>query len=91
MEKTIKCLLLKNQKWLVTQIEEIEVEYELNMPNCKLTKPYVITEEKLTGSIHLVPWCKFTNDDEMMIFSEYIVTIVDPKGTILDEYLKITE
>lgn len=86
MEKTIKCLLLKNQKWLVSQIEEVEVEYELNMPNCKLIKPHIINDDG-----DLTPWCKFTNDEEMMIFSDYIVTIVNPKGTILDEYLKITE
>jgi len=82
----VKCLLLKNQKWLVSQIEEVEVEYELNMPNCRLIKPRLLDEDG-----NMSPWCKFTNDDEMMIFSDYIVTIVNPKGSILDEYLKITE
>ena len=86
MESSVKCLLLKNQKWLVSLIEEVEVEYELNMPNCKLTKPHLIDDD-----LNLIPWCKFSNDEEMMIFSDYIVTIVDPKPEILEKYLKIVE
>lgn len=83
---SVKCLLLKNQKWVVSHIEEIEVEYELNMPNCKLTKPYLIDDE-----FNLTPWCNITDDEEMMIFSEYIVTIVNPKPEIVEKYLKVTE
>jgi len=70
----------------VSLIEEVEVEYELNMPNCKLTKPHLIDDD-----LNLTPWCKVSNDEEMMIFSDYIVTIVDPKPEILEKYLKIVE
>lgn len=82
----VKCLLLKSQKWLVSEIEEVEVEYELNMPNCKLINPYEIDDEE-----NLIPWCKFSDDKEMMIFSDYIVTLVEPKPEILKKYLKIVE
>ena len=56
------------------------------MPNCKLTKPYLIDDE-----FNLTPWCNITDDEEMMIFSEYIVTIVNPKPEIVEKYLKVTE
>lgn len=113
MNKTIKCLLLKNSYWIISQIEEIEVDYELNAPNCKLVKPHQIdlvydykSEEKIewkdrdqvtVGSTHasykyeIYPWKEYTNDDEILIFSDFIVTIVEPKPELLEAYLKSVE
>jgi hypothetical protein len=39
----------------------------------------------------IYPWKEFTNDDEILIFSEYIVTIVEPKPELLEAYIQATE
>jgi hypothetical protein len=38
--QNLKLILLKSNESLVTQIEELEVEY--GMPNCKLVEPYQV-------------------------------------------------
>lgn len=70
---------------LITEIEEVLVDF--GEPNCKLVKPYLISEE---GS--LSPWLKtLTNDTEIMMSSDKILTLVEPNGKLLDEYLEITK
>lgn len=70
---------------MITEIEEVLVDF--GEPNCKLVKPYLISEE---GS--LSPWLKtFTNDTEIMMSSDKILTLVEPNGKLLDEYLEITK
>jgi hypothetical protein len=114
-QKVVKCILLKNNEWLITEIEELRVDYELNLPNCKLTNPYQIdflydyenkptkiewsdrptvrigcTEE--TKKYEIYPWNETVTDDaEVLLFSEFIVTIVEPKPAILEAYLHATE
>ncbi len=83
MSKTIKCLLLKVDTVIVTEIEEIDAEF--GEPNCKLINPYEFTSEK-----KLVPWPEVTNQKEMMIQSDSILTIVDPSTEIIKEYLELT-
>lgn len=62
-----------------------EVPSELGEPDCKLIQPFVITE---TG---LIPWMNaFTNQDEMMIHSDSILTIVDANKEYLDKYQSLT-
>ena len=68
---------------LITEIEEILVDF--GEPNCKLKKPYLISED---GS--LSPWLKsFTNDTEVMMSSDKILTLVEPNGKLLDEYIEL--
>ena len=70
---------------LITEIEEVLVDF--GEPNCKLVKPYLISED---GS--LSPWLRsFTNDTEIMMSSDKILTLVEPNGKLLDEYLEITK
>lgn len=79
----IKILLLKTNIILISRIEE--VPSELGEPDCKLIQPFVITE---TG---LIPWMNaFTNQDEMMIHSDSILTIVDANKEYLDKYQSLT-
>ena len=67
-----------NQLNLITEIEEVLVDF--GEPNCKLTKPYLISDD---GS--LSPWLKsFTNDTEIMMSSDKILTLVEPNGKLLD-------
>jgi hypothetical protein len=81
----IQVLILQNQLNLITEIEEVLVDF--GEPNCKLTKPYLISDD---GS--LSPWLKsFTNDTEIMMSSDKILTLVEPNGKLLDEYTELTK
>ncbi len=83
MDKLIKCLLLKADTVIVTEI--IEIQSELGEPDCKLTNPHLID-----GEGNLTPWPEVTDQTEMMIHSDSILTIVDPKKEIIEKYLELT-
>jgi hypothetical protein len=79
----VKCLLLKVDNVIVTQIEE--VPSELGEPDCRIINPYQIS---IDGE--LTPWPEVTDQREMMIHSDSILTIVDPKPEIVEKYLELT-
>ena len=82
-EKVIKVLLLSNQEIVVSEIEE--VASEIGDPNCKLTKPYKIEG----GALH--KWMQdYTEQNEIMISSDKIITLVTPSPLIFDQYSKVT-
>jgi len=82
-EKVIKVLLLSNQEIVVSEIEE--VASEIGDPNCKLTKPYKIEG----GALH--KWMEdYTEQNEIMISSDKIITLVTPSPLIFDQYSKVT-
>ena len=63
MERTIKCLLLKTDKVLITEI--IEVGSELGEPDCKLINPFKLNE--VDGEFYLEPWLTFTTQNEFCL------------------------
>ena len=81
MDKIIKILLLTNNERIVSQIEEIPAEY--GDPNCKLTNPcYTDNMER---------WCgEYTDQKEMMIHSDKIITIINPNKEYLKKYIDAT-
>ena len=82
-EKTIKVLLLSNQEIVVSEISEVAAEF--GDPNCKLTKPYKIEG----GALH--KWMQdYTEQNEIMISSDKIITLVTPSPMIFDQYSKVT-
>ena len=83
MSKIVKCLLLKVDNVIVTEIEE--VPSELGEPDCRIINPYQINSEG-----ELTPWPEVTDQREMMIHSDSILTIVDPKEEIIEKYLELT-
>ena len=83
MENRVKCLLLKVDTVIITEI--VEVVSELGEPDCKLINPYEFTDDE-----RLIPWPEVTNQRELMIHSDSILTIVDPKPELIEEYLKLT-
>jgi hypothetical protein len=83
MNKVVKCLLLKIDNVLITEIQEVPTE--LGEPDCRLVNPYLIDERG-----ELTPWPEVTDQREMMIHSDSILTIVDPKQEIVDKYLELT-
>jgi hypothetical protein len=83
MDKTIKCLLLDVDNVIISEV--VEVDAELGDPNCKLINPYQFFSED-----DMKPWPKVTNQTELMIRSEDILTIADPKPEIIEKYLELT-
>jgi hypothetical protein len=74
---------LKIDNVLITEIQEVPTE--LGEPDCRLVNPYLIDERG-----ELTPWPEVTDQREMMIHSDSILTIVDPKQEIVDKYLELT-
>jgi len=84
MSKTVKCLLLKVDNVIVTEI--VEVGSELGEPDCKLVKPHIVTEYK-EGTSTLTPFLyKVTKQDTFMMSSDKILTLADPTPTLLEKY-----
>ena len=81
MEKPpIKLIVLVNQQRLVSQIEEIGAD--IGQPDCKLTEPFIVGENNT-----LSPWLvESTNQSVFMLSSDKILTLVDPKPTLLEKY-----
>jgi len=84
MEKVVKCLLLKTNQVIITEI--VEVGSELGEPDCKLINPVILNQ----SSGDLSTWLDFTDQNEMMIHSDSILTIVDPNKEVLIKYLELT-
>jgi hypothetical protein len=85
MDQIIKCLFLKNGDLLISQI--MEVDTELGGPDCKMIKPYKMVKED--NEYKLETWLDFTSQNEMMIHSDSILTIVTPTPAILSEYVDL--
>ena len=82
--KQVKGLLLKVDNVVICEVEEIQAE--LGEPDCKIKNPYQY--DKDTG---LTPWPDFAGQTEMMLRSDDILTIVEPKQEIIDQYLELTK
>jgi len=84
MERNVKCLLLKIDTILITEI--VEIGSELGEPDCKLINPY-----QFFGVDDLLPWKEeVTNQTEFMIHSDSILTIAEPTPEIIKKYLELT-
>lgn len=81
MEKVIKCLLLKNNQVLIAEVKEVSAE--LGDPNCKLINPYLLEGD------NVVEWISFTDQNEILLRSDDILTVVDPTAKILEKYESI--
>ena len=86
MDKTIKAILLTNNQILVSQIDEVPAAVP-GEPDCKLTKPFVLTSDGMLESWLMTA----TRDEEFMISSDKIMTLVDPTPTLLEKYEDLTK
>lgn len=78
-------LFLMNNIILITEIEEVSAD--IGEPDCKLINPYVVESD-----LSLTPWLSdITKNNELMMNSDKILTIVEPKKTLLDKYLELTQ
>ena len=77
----VKVLVLTNKQILVSQLEEVS-PMDIGDPNCKLIEPFLLNEDDT-----LSPWLiDVTNDNEFMICSDKILTLVEAKPTLLEKY-----
>ena len=83
MDKSIKCLLLDVDNVIITEVEEVQAE--IGDPNCKLINPYRFYPDK-----DMEPWPKATNQKELMVRAEDILTMADPTPEAIEKYLKLT-
>ncbi len=81
----VQIVVLVNGTIIISRI--VATVSELGEPDCKLINPYQILDENLTPWLYEVA----TNLDTVMISSDKILTLVDPKETILNEYLNLTK
>ena len=81
----IQVIVLINGQTIISRIAA--VVSELGEPDCKLINPYQIVDGKLTS------WLSELTDatDAIMISSDKILTLVDPKETLLNDYLTLTQ
>ena len=78
---TVKLLILTNGEKLISQLVEV-APIDIGDPNCKLIEPFIINAD---GT--LTPWLvDITNDNEFMMSSDKILTLVEPKPTLLEKY-----
>ena len=83
-KKPIQLLILTNSLKLITQIEEVPAAVP-GEPDCKMIEPYVLGEQDT-----LSPWLvECTSQNEFMISSDKILTMLDPKPTLLEKYEKL--
>ena len=84
-ELPIQVLFLMNRVRIVSQIDEVLAD--IGQPDCKLINPCVIDEDgKLTK------WLSdLTDNTEMFLSSDKILTLVDPNQKILDDYVNIIQ
>ena len=77
----VKVLVLTSKQILVSQIEEV-APMDIGDPNCKLIEPFILGENDT-----LSPWLiDVTNDNEFMMCSDKILTLVEAKPTLLEKY-----
>ena len=77
----VKVLVLTNNQMLISQIEEV-APLDIGDPNCKLIEPFILGENDT-----LSPWLiDITNDNEFMMCSDKILTLVEAKPTLLEKY-----
>ncbi len=79
MNENIQVIVLVNGGTIISRIDQ--VMSELGEPDCKLTKPRLAEG--------MLPWMGHLTDqtDDIMISSDKILTMVDPKQSLLDAYL----
>lgn len=74
----IKCLILKYGITLISEV--VEVQAELGEPDCQLVNPFQVVENDLKL------WPEVTDQRSILISSESILTIIDPKESLISKY-----
>tara|TARA_Y100001937_G_scaffold122323_1_gene182852 strand:- start:279 stop:533 length:255 start_codon:yes stop_codon:yes gene_type:complete len=84
MDKIIKCLLLDVDNVIISEIEEVGAD--VGEPDCKLINPFLF--ESIDN---MKPWPKATDQKELLIRSDNILTMADPTKAVINRYLDLTK
>lgn len=86
MEETaLMVVILNNGTALMTEVEEVSASIP-GEPDCKFINPFEIKGDTL------VPWLyDYTDERNVMISSDRVLTLVEPNKTILDKYKTLTK
>jgi|TARA_B100000212_G_scaffold96101_1_gene70578 hypothetical protein len=83
MEQEIKIIVLVNGDTLISAVEEVAA-LDIGDPNCKMISPYKIVDKEMS------PWLgDLTDDVDIMICSDKILSLVEPHKSLVDSYLKL--
>ncbi len=84
-ETTLMVAVLNNKTVLISEIEEVPASIP-GEPDCKLVNPFEIKGDTL------VPWLyDYTDERNVLISSDRILTLVEPKKTFIDKYKDLTK
>ena len=83
MEQEVKILVLVNGDILISGVEEVPA-LDIGDPNCKMISPYKIEGKEMSPYLSNV-----TDDVEIMICSDKILSLVEPHKSLVDSYLKL--
>ena len=78
MEQEVKILVLVNGDILISGVEEVAA-LDIGDPNCKMISPYKIEGKEMSPYLSNV-----TDDVEIMICSDKILTLVEPHKSLVD-------
>ena len=74
----IKLILLKNGDYLISQLQEMEME-----PSVFLSNPMQIMDDD-----QLISYPKHTNQKDILLYSDMLATIVEPTTGLLAKYIE---
>ena len=77
----IALIILKSGVNLVCMAEQLDEE-----PSCHMEHPYLIKDD---GTLE--PWPRYTNDTDILLYSETIATIVTPTEELKKKYELVTK
>lgn len=73
-------VMLKTGQTLVSLSEELDYE-----PKCHLIEPHEITGKT---KITLTPWPPHTNETNILLHGDSLLTVIEPTAAIASQYLK---
>ena len=86
--KNVQILILKNDKAIISEV--VQIMQEIGEPDCKLIKPKLLVSGDRPDK-RVVPWLdEYTDQDDIMIRSDDVLTFVEPTTDLLDYYVTIT-
>ena len=86
--KNVQILILKNDKVIISEV--IQMMQEIGEPDCKLVKPKLLVAGDRPDK-RVVAWLDdYTDQDDIMIRSDDVLTFVEPTTDLLDYYVTIT-
>lgn len=73
-------LTLKNGTTIVSHSEEMDHE-----PRVHLIRPHTVSGK---AKVTLTPWPEYTDDDHILLRSEDLLTVCEPRKSVAEAYLK---